>query len=993
MVCPNCGACLPAGVGCCTSCGSATSPTSVAVAPVDTTGLPPGSSYGPVGLTGAVTRVPSLASLTGSLETGGATADLPHLSSVPAGPLPVGKDFSARYHIIRLLGAGGMGAVYQAWDEELGVAVALKVIRGDRRLGTVSSEAEKRFKTELLLARQVTHKHVVRIHDLGEINGIKYITMPYIQGRDLATTLRHDGALPLAGALRLLREIADGLRAAHEAGVVHRDLKPANIMISADGHASIMDFGISASTADTNSADAAGTPEYMAPEQARAEPVDARVDIYAFGLIAYEMLSGPRPSAAPGERLQSMWRRFEDGVPPLRGIDESIPPAVETFVMRCVERDPAARFQTTAELCAALSRIDDAGELIPELWRLTPRVITAAAVLVVMLFAGLYALIPPSPPKPHDPVSVLIADFQNRTGDATFDRTLEPMLKRALEGAGFISAYDRGAIRAALGVQPPDVLDDNAARELAVKQGLGVVLSGAIARRGDAYVVSMKATQTVTGATVTSAQRTAAGKDQVLAAATRVVTDVQTALGDESAESRQFAMASLSATSLDVVKYYAAAQEASSNGRFDEALENAARAVEIDPKFGVGYQLMAVQSRNLGRLQDSTNYINTALKYLDGMTERERFSTRAFFYRLTGDYQQCVKEYGELVSRYKGDVVGHNGLALCASQLRQLGPARDEMKQVVALLPNRALFRDNLALYSDYSGDFQTGEQEARKVGETDAYAVLALAFAQLGQNQLSDAVDTYNKLAAINTTGTTLAQSGLGDVAALQGRFAEAARMLSAAAAKDLAAKNPDRAAAKFAAAAFADLSRGQKRTAIDLAMKALAASHAVKIRFLAARLFIDAGSAERARPIAEELGRDLLAEPQAYGKILDADLMLAAGDPRGAIPTLGDANKLLDTWIGHFDLGRAYFEADAFIDADSEFDRCLKRKGEALALFLDEEPTYAFLPPVYYYQGRVREALKTAGFGESYRAYLALRGGSKEDPLVADVRKRLGS
>src|SRR5205814_3512810 len=136
--------------------------------------------------------------------------------------------------VIKLLGAGGMGAVYQAWDAELGVAVALKVIRSDRR-GSRSADAEKRFKTELLLARQVTHKHVVRIHDLGEIDSIKYITMPYVHGDDLGTLLRRDGKLPISRVMRLARQIADGLQAAHEAGVVHRDLKPPNIMIGGSG--------------------------------------------------------------------------------------------------------------------------------------------------------------------------------------------------------------------------------------------------------------------------------------------------------------------------------------------------------------------------------------------------------------------------------------------------------------------------------------------------------------------------------------------------------------------------------------------------------------------------------------------------------------------------------------------------------------------------------------------------------------------------------------
>jgi tetratricopeptide (TPR) repeat protein len=150
---------------------------------------------------------------------------------------------------------------------------------------------------------------------------------------------------------------------------------------------------------------------------------------------------------------------------------------------------------------------------------------------------------------------------------------------------------------------------------------------------------------------------------------------------------------------------------------------------------------------------------------------------------------------------------------------------------------------------------------------------------------------------------------------------------------------------------------------------------------------------STARARPLIDGLAAELQAEPQAYAKIAEGEAALKAGDARQAIKVLSEANVLLDTWIGHFDLGRAYLEAGAFVQADSEFDRCIKRRGEALSLFLDEEPTYALLPPLYYYQGRVREALKTAGFAESYREYLAIRGGSSEDPLLSEVRRRAGN
>jgi tetratricopeptide (TPR) repeat protein len=163
------------------------------------------------------------------------------------------------------------------------------------------------------------------------------------------------------------------------------------------------------------------------------------------------------------------------------------------------------------------------------------------------------------------------------------------------------------------------------------------------------------------------------------------------------------------------------------------------------------------------------------------------------------------------------------------------------------------------------------------------------------------------------------------------------------------------------------------------------------VKIRFLAARIFAEANQLAKAKPLIAGLASEVQAEPQAHAKILEGDVLLKNGNPREALKPLTEANGLLDTWIGHFDLGRAYLEAGMFAQADSEFDRCIKRRGEALALFIDEEPTYGYLPAVYYYQGRAREGLKTEGFAKSYLEYGKIRGASKEDSLLADVNRRV--
>jgi tetratricopeptide (TPR) repeat protein len=306
------------------------------------------------------------------------------------------------------------------------------------------------------------------------------------------------------------------------------------------------------------------------------------------------------------------------------------------------------------------------------------------------------------------------------------------------------------------------------------------------------------------------------------------------------------------------------------------------------------------------------------------------------------------------------------------------------MQAIVKILPKQPLFRDNLAIYANYAGQFPLAEEEAKKVGESDEYAMLALAFAQTGQGRWSDASESYRKLSILKQ-GASPAASGLGDLAAVQGRFLDAVRLLRRGADDDLKAKNDDAAAAKLAAAAFAELSQGRFRNAIATAEEALRHSTAVKIRFLAARTFVEAGDAGKARPHVESLSKELYAEPRAYAKLVEGTAALKKGDARQAMDLMREANALFDTWIGQFDLGRASLAAGAYSQADSAFDVCLNaRRGEAISLFVDEEPTYAYLPQVYYYQGRSRQGLKSAGFADSYRAYLALRGKSTEDPLV---------
>jgi tetratricopeptide (TPR) repeat protein/tRNA A-37 threonylcarbamoyl transferase component Bud32 len=1014
MVCQVCGAEARNGSFACAACGAAfAGAAAFDAATAFTRG--PAADLATSAFT-APTRSSADATVGASLDPASVAVEPP--ADGPDGPLRIGQSFGPRYHIIRLLGSGGMGAVYQAWDAELALSVAIKVIRPEIvRDPHAAADVERRFKRELLLARQVTHKNVVRIHDLGEIEGIKYITMAYVNGTDLGTLLKRDGRLPVAIALPIVRSVVSGLLAAHAAGVVHRDLKPANIIVEKDGEALIMDFGIALSSgsappalpvaavampaglarlkarldANTSVGTIVGTVTYMAPEQAKGQPVDQRADIYALGLILYDALVGRHRMEAAANAIDALQLRALEPPPPARSLVPDIPEALDRIITRCLQPDPAKRYQTTNELAADLERIDDRGEAIHMRRVVGLPLLAAVVALAAALLAGSFwyarTLIPA---KQHDPLSVLIADFDNSTGDATLDGTVEPTLRRGLEGAGFITAFDRSRVRGTFGVTPPARMNEVVAREVAAKQGLAVVLAGTIARRGSGYEISLKAVQTINDKVIASARSQASDKEQIVATATRLAAAVRRALGDETSDAAQmFAMKSVSTTSLEVVKEYAAALEAQSDGKLPEARGHFQRAVELDPKFGLGYQGLAIMSRNLGRQQEAEQYSTEALKYLDGMTDRERFGVRAYYYRMTGDYQGCVKEYGEYTARYPADVNAHNNRVLCLSKLRSLREAVAEMQQTVRILPKRALFRSNLAVYSAYAGDFETTAREASAIQEPNDLATLALAFSALGRNDRREAADLYRKLAGISARGASWSAAGLGDLAVYEGRFADAAKIFQAGADADFAANNADRAARKLTSLAYARLLQGRPAPALSAAEKALAASKVMDLRLLAARIFVDAGATARAAAMAAEFEAELPAAPRAYGKIIEGEIALKTGDARQAIALFTEANGVLDTWFGLFDLGRAYLAAGAYAQADSAFDRCIQRRGEALSFLVDEEPTFGYFPPVYYYQGRVREGLNT-GFVDSY---LKIRGASSEDPLLADVRTRAGN
>jgi serine/threonine protein kinase/tetratricopeptide (TPR) repeat protein len=996
LVCRKCRQSNALGTPRCTACGTQLSQSEITVTsiPADTT----------------VTSVPADSEHTVTSIPVDGTAAWPKatrfdIAAVSMGSMLVeGGVVAERYEILKLLGEGGMGAVYKAHDRELDRVVSLKVIRPEL---AGHPSILQRFKQEIVLARKITHRNIIRIFDLGLATGLRFITMEFVEGDDLSAILDERKKYPPEEAVPILRQICAALEAAHAEGVVHRDLKPQNIMIEASGRACVMDFGLARSLEAggfTQVGAIMGTPTYMSPEQAKGEAADERSDLFSLGLIAYQLLIGKVPFKGDTP-LSSMLLRTQGPPPAPIEIDPSIPQQLSDIVMKAIAIPLGDRYQTAAELQRDLQEWQE-GRLSrtilmppapPEKPKLNVKKwlgLGAAAVVLlgIGVFGGNWFSGGSAPPAPTTPMTVIISDFNNHTGDTVFAGTLESTLKLALEGASFISAYDRSRIRE-LGIPAVDgSLDAVKAQAIAAAQGLNVVVTGSLDKSGADYDLSLRAIQTVTGKVIAQAEEKASGKDQVLFAVTKLGAAVRKAMGDSTSESAQrLSMETLSATSLEAVHEYSEGLDMLSVGKFAEAQGHLTRAVDLDPNFGMAYTIMASAARNQGRFQDAEAHMKEALKRIDRMTERERYRTRAYTYLLSGDHQKCVEEYSALLARYPADTGAYTNIAVCLVHQHNVAKALEYSRKAVSILPKRAIYHANLAMNLAYTGNFAEAAKESDQtiaLGYRTGY--LIKAFVSLGQDRPDAAAEAYRNLQAALPSD---AATGLADLAMYQGRYSEAVTILTKGLAEDKAGANPDAdaAATKAWMLASAYTSMGNREAALSAAKQSIELNKAVQTRLVAGQVFAHFGDSAQATALAEGLAAESQVEAQTYAKLILGEVALAKGNASAAAQRFTEANGLLDTWLGHFSLGLAYVAAEKFLEADSEFDRCIQRRGEALALFLDL-PTFGFFPPVYYYQGRAREGLKTAGFADSYEKYLAIRGAAGQDPLATEARRRAG-
>jgi serine/threonine protein kinase/tetratricopeptide (TPR) repeat protein len=941
-----------------------------------------------------------------SSSSSGSDAPTVEVRRPPTPALSAGKVLGGRYEILQKLGEGGMGAVYKARDHEVDRLVALKVIRPEL---AANPEILQRFKQELVLARQITHKNVVRIYDLGEAEGVKFITMEYVDGEDLKTILRRSGKLPSAEAVSIMQQVCRALDACHSEGVIHRDLKPSNIMRDKSGKVLVMDFGLAHNTAGgglTQTGVVLGTLEYMSPEQAQGMELGPTADIYSAGLIFYELLTGKAAYEAQSV-MASLMKRTQERAIAASTVEKTVPRPLSAIVSRCIEPKAADRYQSVAELLADLEAYQPSGPTVATSvirqsakWPSIYNYLAIACCISLLIVAGFVAVknrIWTTNNVQSTPVSILVSDFSNETSDPVFDETLEPAFNVAMEGAPFISSYNRGtAHKIAAKLQPGATrLNEQLARLVATREGINTVISGSIAREGDSYRLSIRAVEGVTGKEITTKSERAAKQD-VLVAVGKLAAGIRKALGDTTPESVQIAAAETYTThSLDAAHEYALAQLGQFSANYNDAIEHSQKALQSDPEMGRAYVVLAVVYNNMKQPQQAEKYFKLALSKIDHMSDREKYRTRGSYYLVAREPEKALEELQQLVAKYPADNTGLGNLALAYFFRRDMARALEVGGRAADLYPKNTIYRNNVGLYAMYAGDFDAAIREQKRALELNPNLVLGYvgtAVPQLALGHPDDAIATYHQLEKLGPDGVSAAAAGLADVALYQGRIADAIKTLEDGINKDTAEKNPDAAATKLATLSQAQLLAGKSSEAAHTADRALAASHEIPIQFWAARAYIGGGQEPKALAIVRELSERLEADPQAYGKLLDGEIQLKRNKTQEALKLFLESRKLSDTWMGHFDAGRAYVELGAFAEADSELETCQKRRGEATALFLDESPTYYVFPSVYYYLGRAQEGLKSSAATDSYKAFIEIKGGG-QDPLLADARRRLQS
>jgi tetratricopeptide (TPR) repeat protein/predicted Ser/Thr protein kinase len=654
----------------------------------------------------------------------------------------------SHYRVLHQLGEGGMGVVYAAEDLRLGREVAIKFLRADE------PEQEQwlaRFEREARLASALKHPHICTIHELGEHGGRPFIVMELLEGRTIKQMLQ-DGPLPVGTVIEFAVQIAEALVAAHERDIVHRDIKPANLFVTHGDRLKVLDFGLAKLAAQplttgmtggdaaprrsagpdvTTTGATVGTAAYMSPEQATASTIDARTDLFSFGSVLYEMVTGKR--AFPGDSAPVVLQRLLAGdVIPVRSLAPDIPSGLERIIHRALQPEKSKRYQTAAEMLADLRAL--AREMTASTVPL-PAVTTdqpagrrrkwiafggAAAAFVAIALAGYWFAVGRRAAALTDRDSILIGQFANTTGESVFDETLVTALKVHLGQSPFLDIVpdDRVAEQLRLMSHPADQpVDTSTARHLCQRLGVKALLEGAINRLGSNYVVTLNALECESGKIIGREQGEATSAEQVLRVLGSLSSSMRTRLGESLPSIRAFDVPIEQATtrSLPALKAYTLGVAERRRGRELESISFFNQALLQDSEFAAAYTMLSTVYGSLGEWQKSEEFARLAYARQKRVSERERlFIEYQYHDRVTGDQDKAAQTLEVWKLSYPRDSRPVNALALIHNRYGRYEQAVSEAQEALRRSPGNPFPMSNLAFALRGLGKYA----ESRKVAE-----------------------------------------------------------------------------------------------------------------------------------------------------------------------------------------------------------------------------------------------------------------------------------